>query len=159
MPRKESGSPVVWPVPSLNGGKPYILDSNTFKGLRTRGGPYPVGDEASHLWIGTEGHFVHPDSRSCGQSIPRVTPPRLPVSSAGKDPWIIHKLYRYRHKNYKYDQLSWIMEISWTVHRNCSGGREEFFVDRDKIFWVIHFILKFCNSVTEGKGNILAVAW
>lgn len=27
------------------------------------------------------------------------------------------------------------------------------------IFWMIHFILKFSNLVTEGKENILAVAW
>lgn len=27
------------------------------------------------------------------------------------------------------------------------------------MFWIIHFILKFSNSVREGKQNILAVAW
>lgn len=45
------------------------------------------------------------------------------------------------------------------MHCNRSGGRKEFFIDRDKIFWIINFILDFSNLVLEGRENILAVAW
>lgn len=134
-------------------GKLYRLTSKTLMGLRTRGVSCPVSGDASPM------KTLYTSVPIPVSTHPKRDPPRLPGSSVVKVLYIIHKLYRYRHRNYKYDQLSRIKEINWTVHCECSGGRKEPFIGSNKIFWIIHFILRFSNSVMEGKENILAVAW